>query len=98
MGHYLLDLSVPLNALRIRLPERFEGARRALLEGYERERPLPAGYRGHLMTFHAMRHVARVNRELRVMGSQHDRHRARDPHLLRERVDWLRKHYLEGEM
>ena len=95
LGHYLLDLAVLLNVLRIRLPERFEGARRALLEGYERERPLPAGYRGHLMTFHAMRHVARVNRELRAMGSQNNRHRARGPHLLRDRLDWLRRHYLK---
>jgi Ser/Thr protein kinase RdoA (MazF antagonist) len=59
MGHYLLDLSKLLNVLRIQLPERFQGARRALLEGYERERPMPAGYRGHLMTFHAMLQVAR---------------------------------------
>ncbi len=98
MGHYLLDLSVLLNVLRLRLPDRFEGARMALPEGYESERPLPAGYRGHLMTFHAMRHVAFVNRELRAMGSVANRHRAGDPHLLRDRVNWLRRHYLEGEM
>jgi Ser/Thr protein kinase RdoA (MazF antagonist) len=98
MGHYLLDLSILLNFLRLRLPKRFEGARRALLEGYERERPLPAGYRGHLMTFHAILQVARVNRELRATGSQGNRHRTRNPHLLRDRLDWLRRRYLEGGM
>ncbi len=98
LGHYLLDLSVLLNVLRIRLPERFEGRRRSLLEGYERERPLPAGYRRHLMTFHAMRHVAHVNREIRATNSEANRHRVRDPHLLRDRLNWLRRHYLEGEM
>ncbi len=96
MGHYLLDLSVLLNSFRLRLSGRFKGARGALLEGYERERALPAGYRGHLMTFQAIRHVARVNRELRAMGSQDNRHRARAPHVLRERLDWLRSHYLKG--
>ncbi len=94
LGHYLLDLSVLLNALRIRLPDRFEGARRVLLEGYERERPLPEGYRGHLMTFHAMRHVTRVNRDLQAMGSQDNRHRARGPRLLRDALTWLRSNYL----
>ncbi len=95
LGHYLLDLTVLLNAIRIRRPDRFEGRRRSLLEGYERERRLPEGYRRHLMTFHAMRRVAAVNREFRALGSEANRHRAREPRLLRDALTWLRSNYLK---
>jgi Ser/Thr protein kinase RdoA (MazF antagonist) len=95
MGHYLLDLSVVLNVLRIHHAARYPGMKEALLEGYESERPLPAGYQRHLMAFHAMRHVAYANRELRAMGSQDNRHRALGAHLLRTPVTWLRRHYLK---
>lgn len=95
LGHYLLDLSVPLNVLRIHHAARFSEMREALLEGYERERSLPAGYKRHLMAFHAMRHVACANREIRAMGSQDNRHRARGGPLLSTPVTWLRRHYLK---
>ena len=98
LGHYLLDLSVVLNVLRIHHPARFSGMKEALLEGYERVRSLPASYQRHLMTFHAMRHVARANREFQAMGSQDNRHRARGAHLLRTPVTWLRRHYLKSEL
>ena len=95
LGHYLLDLAVVLNALRIRHPNRFEAMRGALLEGYERERALPEGYRGYLMTFHAMRYVSRVNRELRALGSETNRHRARGDAVLRTALTWLQSKYLK---
>ncbi len=96
LGHYLLDLSVPLNVLRIHHATRYPAMKEALLEGYERERPLPADYQRHLMAFHAMRHVARANREFRAMGSQNNRHRADGARLLHAPVTWLQRHYLEG--
>ena len=102
LGHYLLDLAVLLNALRVNTPrsqrpDRFRSKREVLLEGYERERPLPEGYQGLLMTFHAMRHVARVNREFRALGSEVNRHRSRGDRLLRTAVTWLESNYLEDE-
>ncbi len=102
LGHYLLDLAVLLHVLRVNIPrvqrpDRFWRMREALLEGYERERPLPEGYQRHLMTFHAMRHVARVNREFRALGSEANRHLARGDRLLRTAVTWLQSNYLENE-
>jgi Ser/Thr protein kinase RdoA (MazF antagonist) len=102
LGHYLLDLAVVLNALRvntprIQRPDRFQSKREALLEGYERERPLPEGYRRYLMTFHAMRHVARVNREFRARDSEANYYRALGDRLLRTAVTWLQSNYLKDE-
>jgi Ser/Thr protein kinase RdoA (MazF antagonist) len=100
LGHYLLDLAVLLNALRvnaqrIQRPNRFWKMREVLFENYEREISLPEGYRKYLMTFHAMRHVARLNRELRVLSSEAKRHRALGPHVLRNVVTWMQSSYLQ---
>lgn len=96
LGHYLLDLAVLLNFLSIRHSDRFWRMRKALLEGYERERHLPEGYQRHLMTFHAMRRVARVNRELRALGSEANRHRDQGP-LVLYAPKWIQNNYLKDE-
>jgi Ser/Thr protein kinase RdoA (MazF antagonist) len=95
LGHYLLDLAVLLNALRIQRPDCFWKMREILFENYEREISLPDGYRRYLMTFHAMRHVARLNRELRVLSSETNRHRSQGPHVLRNVVKWMQSSYLK---
>jgi Ser/Thr protein kinase RdoA (MazF antagonist) len=97
LGHYLLDLSVLLNALRLQRPDRFWKMREVLLEAYERERSLPENYRRYLMTFHAMRHVARVNRELRARRSEANRSRVRGDGLLRNVLEWLQSNYLRDK-
>ncbi len=97
LGHYLLDLAVPLHALRRhhRAEDRFEQMREALLAGYERERSLlPRSYHQHLKTFGAMRRVAVVNRELKLLSSEATRHQARGQRFLRSSVTWLRRNYL----
>lgn len=100
LGHYLLDLAVLLNALRLsalrsQRPDPFWKMRETFFETYEQEISLPDGYRKYLMTFHAMRHVARLNRELRVLSSEANRHRASGPHVLRNVVTWLQSSYLK---
>jgi Ser/Thr protein kinase RdoA (MazF antagonist) len=66
LGHYLFDLAVLLNALRLsalrsQRPDRFWNMRETFFEHYERECLLSEGYRRYLMMFHAMRHVARAS-------------------------------------
>lgn len=95
LGHYLLDLAVLLNALRIQRPDCFWKMRETLFESYEREISFPEGHRKYLMTFHAMRHVARLNRELRALTSEANRHRASGPHVLRNVVTWMQSSYLK---
>jgi Ser/Thr protein kinase RdoA (MazF antagonist) len=102
LGHYLLDLSVLLNALRlsaqrIRPTGRFWKIRETFLESYERERSLPEDYRRYLMTFHAMRHVARLNTEFRARRSEANRSRVRGDGLLRNVLEWLQGNYLKCE-
>ena len=97
LGHYLLDLAVLLNALRIQRPDRFWRLRRPSSRVTSVSSPLPETYQRHLMTFHAMRYVARVNRELRALSSEANRHRAQGPHLLHTAVTWLRSNYLKDE-
>lgn len=100
LGHYLLDLVVLLNALRlhalrIQSPQyRFWKMRETFLEGYECERPLPEDYRRYLKTFHAMRRVAHVNTELRARRSEANRSRVRGDCLLRNTLGWLQSNYL----
>lgn len=100
LGHYLLDLAVLLNALRLAAlrsqgSNRFWRMREIFFESYERERSLPRDYKRHLKTFHAMRHVARVNREIRALSSQPNRQRAGGPDVLRNVLTWLQSNYLE---
>jgi Ser/Thr protein kinase RdoA (MazF antagonist) len=102
LGHYLLDLSAVLNALRLsairsqRL-DRFWRMREIFFDSYERECSPPQDYRRHLMTFRAMRQVARVNREFRALNSETNRHRAVGPHMLRNVVTWLQTSYLKDK-
>jgi Ser/Thr protein kinase RdoA (MazF antagonist) len=102
LGHYLLDLAVLLNGLRLSVlrsqrPNHFWRIREVFFESYERECSLPQDYRRYLMTFHAVRHVTRLNRELRALSSQPNRHRAGRPDVLRNVVTWLQHNYLENE-
>lgn len=73
VGHYLLDLSVVRRSLG-RLPQgRGDRLWAALLDSYERERPLPVPVRArldrYLLTFDAMQKVAAVNRGLGLLDS-----------------------------
>jgi Ser/Thr protein kinase RdoA (MazF antagonist) len=102
LGHYLLDLAVLLNALRLsalrsQRPDPFWKTRETFFEHYERERSLPEDYRRHLMTFHAMRHVARVNTEFRARRSEANRSRVRGDGLLRNVLEWLQSNYLKDK-
>jgi Ser/Thr protein kinase RdoA (MazF antagonist) len=102
LGHYLLDLAVLLNALRLSAQRiqptgRFWKIRVTFFEHYERERSLPEDYRRYLMTFHAMRHVARVNTEFRARRSEANRSRVRGDGLLRNVLEWLQGNYLKDE-
>lgn len=78
-GHYLLDLAVMLESLKVHHRDNYEPLRTAFLEGYERERSLPAGYPRHLRTFTAMLTTASVNRTLELLGSRATAHQARGP-------------------
>jgi hypothetical protein len=49
------------------------------------------------MMFHAMRHVARLNREFRAISSQANGRRAGGPDVLRNVVTWLQSNYLEDK-
>jgi Ser/Thr protein kinase RdoA (MazF antagonist) len=71
-GYYLFDIAVTLSSLEgydAPLPA-------ALLEGYQRERPLPEGHWRYLETFMAMRLMQRLNK---------------GPRLLPGSVEWLKK-------
>lgn len=97
LGHYLLDLTVPLDTLRRNHADRFETLQEALLGGYERERTLPEGYQGYIKTFRAMRKVAAINKELRALISRAHRHQALGAFLLPETLKWLQNYYLKDE-
>lgn len=60
-GYYLFDLAVTLSSLE----DHGVPLQAALLEGYQRERPLPEGHWKCLGTFMAMRVVQRINMVLR---------------------------------
>ncbi len=64
-GYYLFDLAVTLSSLEIWSLEGYGVSctplQAALLESYQRERPLPEGYQRHLQTFMAMRLARWVN-------------------------------------
>lgn len=95
LGHYLLDLAVPLHGLRLRHADRFESMREALFEGYESVRPLPANHGGLLRTLAAMLRVAAINRDLILLASEATRHESRGPGFLRNSVPWLQRNYLQ---
>ncbi len=102
LGHYLFDLAVLLNALRLsalrsQRPDRFWNMRETFFVHYERERLLSEGYRRYLMMFQAMRHVACVNREFRAISSQANRRRTGGADVLRNVVTWLQSNYLEDK-
>lgn len=64
-GYYLYDLALPLLSLEKRHGDRCEPLQNALLEGYQRVRPLSESYiRKYLDTFIAMRMLARVTRRV----------------------------------
>ena len=68
-GYYLFDVAVTLSTL-----EKYGAPlQAALLEGYQRERPLPEGHWSYLETFMAMRVVQRVNMALRWKDPTHRR-------------------------
>ncbi len=94
LGHYLLDLATILAALRSLHTHRIEWLREALLEGYERERSLPRGYRKYFGTFTVMRRVAALNRDLELLSCEATRYQARGHRFLRNTVTWLRRNYL----
>jgi Ser/Thr protein kinase RdoA (MazF antagonist) len=94
LGHYLLDLATILGALRSLHTHRIEWLREALLEGYERERSLPMGYRKYFGTFSVMRRVAALNRDLELLSGEATRYQARGHRFLRNTVMWLRRNYL----
>jgi hypothetical protein len=71
--------------------------RETFFEHYERERSLPEDYRRYLMTFHAMRHVARVNTEFRARRLEANRSRVRGDGLLRNVLEWLQSNYLKDK-
>lgn len=68
-GHYLLDLTVTLAALRTHHGDRYLSLRDALFEGYRSERPLPKGFARYIGTFLVMRLVSEVNRDLALRDS-----------------------------
>ena len=94
-GHYLLDLAatMTLAPLQPRHEDRIEPMREALLEGYQRERPLPENYRKHLETFNVMRRVAAVNRQIELLSSPATSREARGRRFLTNSVTWLRRNY-----
>lgn len=96
LGHYLLDLAatMTLAPLQPRHEDRIEPMREALLEGYQRERPLPENYRKHLETFNVMRRVAAVNRQIELLSSPATSREARGRRFLTNSVTWLRRNYL----
>jgi Ser/Thr protein kinase RdoA (MazF antagonist) len=59
-GYYLFDLTVPLSILEGCI-EHSAPMKAALLEGYQRERPLPEDHLRYLETFMAMRIVQKIN-------------------------------------
>jgi hypothetical protein len=95
LGHYLLDLAVPLDGLRLHYSDRFKPMREALFEGYESVRRLPQNYEGHLKTFAAMLRVASTHRDLTLLGSEATRHQSRGHGFLRNSVTWLQRNYLQ---
>lgn len=83
-GYYLFDVAVTLSSL--------EGhdalLQVALLEGYQRERPLPEGHWRYLEAFMAMRLVQRVNMVLRWKDPTRRRW---GPRVLSGSVEWLKE-------
>jgi Ser/Thr protein kinase RdoA (MazF antagonist) len=94
LGHYLLDLTSTITALRPVHADRFGEMREALLEGYGRVRALHPQYRRYIETFTAMRRVAAVNRQIELLSSPATRHEARGRRFLINSVTWLRRNYL----
>ena len=83
-GYYLFDVAVTLSTLEL---EGHEGPlQAALLEGYQRERPLPEGHWSYLQTFMAMRLVQRLNMVLRWKDPTRRRW---GPRVLSSSVEWL---------
>ena len=96
LGHYLLDLATTLAALRSLQTHRIEWSQEALLEGYERERSLPRGYRKYFRTFTVMRRVAALNRDLELLSCETTRYQAHGHRFLQNTVTWLRRNYLSA--
>lgn len=86
-GYYLFDLAVTLSSLEGCVEDRAP-MRTALLEGYQRERPLPEGYWRHLEAFMAMRIVQRVNLAL---SWQNPSRREWGPRILPGSVEGLKE-------
>jgi Ser/Thr protein kinase RdoA (MazF antagonist) len=93
-GYYLSDLSriskslVNLHGERPHAP-----LLEALLEGYDRERRLPRGYRRYLQTFAAMQEVGAVNRQLALLGRRKALGRGwQHPNILKNTVNRLRRY------
>lgn len=88
-GYYLFDLSVTLSSLE----GHGSSLQAALIEGYQREFPLPEGYWRYLETFMAMRIVQRVNLAL---GWQNPTRREWGPRVLLGSVEGL-KEFVTGK-
>lgn len=97
LGHYVLDLAVPLHGLRLNCSNRFEPMREALFEGYERICRLPHNYEALLKTFATMLRIASINRDLELLASEATRRQSRGPDFLRNSVLWLQSNYLKNE-
>jgi Ser/Thr protein kinase RdoA (MazF antagonist) len=93
LGHYLLDVAAAIASLRPFHVERLDLMCESFFEGYDRERPLPAGYRRHLRTFDVMRRVAAINRQISLLSAGDDEE-TRGDRFLRNSVTWLRRNYL----
>lgn len=98
-AHYLLDLAVLRRSLGLLPADRRETLWAALLDAYERERPLPARVHTrldrYLLAFDVMQKVAAVNRGLVLLGSGGPaaaRAAKRGPGFLRNSLAWLRTH------
>lgn len=93
-GYYLFDLSVTLSSLE-GCVEHSAPMQAALVEGYQRERPLPEGLWRYLETFMAMRVVRRVNMAL---GREDPTRREWGPRFLLGSVEGLKEFVAsEGE-
>ena len=92
LGHYLLDVAVTLASLRPLHVERLDLMRESFFEGYDREQPLPAGYRRYLATFDVMRRVAAINRQISLLSAGDEE--TRGDRFLRNSVTWLRRNHL----
>jgi len=90
-GYYLFDLYKVRMGLK-----KYHGNRDApllvkLLEGYERERPLPEGCRKYFETFAIMQRVGTVNKQLAVLYPDATHLRSGDSHFLSNTVKWLER-------